>query len=169
MKWERKVEHVFDCHNYSEEKKVKLVVVKFTDYASIWWDQFVINRRRNGERSIRSWEKMKVVMRKRFIPSHYYRDLYRKLQGLTQGSMNVEDYYKEMEIAMIRANIEEDCEATMARFIGGLNKEIANVVELHHYVEMEELLYKAIKVERQLESKGTSKYGSAFRSSWKSN
>ena len=89
-------------------------------------------------------------MRKRFIPSHYYRDLYKKLQRLTQESINVEDYYKKMEIAMIRANIEEDREATMARFIGGLNKEIANVVELHHYVEMEELLYKAIKVEKAI-------------------
>lgn len=35
MEWERKVEHVFDCYNYSEEKKVKLVDVEFTDYASI--------------------------------------------------------------------------------------------------------------------------------------
>jgi len=31
--------------------------------------------------------------------------------------MNVEDYYKEMEIAMIRVNVEEDRETTMARFI----------------------------------------------------
>ncbi|KAJ4723235.1 Myosin heavy chain, fast skeletal muscle like [Melia azedarach] len=43
LEWERKVEHVFDCHNYSEEKKVKLAVVEFIDYASIWWDQLVIN------------------------------------------------------------------------------------------------------------------------------
>jgi len=27
LEWERKVEHVFDCHNYFDEKKVKLVVV----------------------------------------------------------------------------------------------------------------------------------------------
>lgn len=87
-------------------------------------------------------------MRKRFIPSHYYRDLHRKLQGLVQGFMSVEDYYKEMEIAMIRANIDEDREATMARFIGSLNKEIADVVDLQHYVEIEELLHKAIKVEK---------------------
>ncbi|RDY14819.1 hypothetical protein CR513_00054, partial [Mucuna pruriens] len=40
------------------------------------------------------------------------------------------DYYKEMEIAMIVVNIEEDYEATMARFIGGIKKEVANVVEL---------------------------------------
>ena len=41
LEWERMVEHVFDYHNYSEEKNVKLVVVEFTDYASIWWDQLV--------------------------------------------------------------------------------------------------------------------------------
>jgi len=168
LEWERKVEHVFDCHNYSEEKKVKLAAVEFLDYASIWWDQFVINRRRNGERPIQSWEEMKMVMRKRYIPSHYYRDLHRKLQGLVQGSMSVEDYYKEMEIAMIRANIEEDREATMARFIGGLNKEIADVVDLQHYVEMEELLHKAIKVEKQIKSR-RSKSGLTSSSSWKSN
>lgn len=168
LEWERKVEHVFDCHNYSEEKKMKLAVAEFIDYASIWWDQFVKNRKRNGERAIRTWEGMKVVMRKRFIPSHYYRDLQRKLQGLVQGSMCVEDYYKEMEIAMIRANIEEDPEATMARFIGGLNREIADIVDLQHYVEMEELLHKAIKIEKQLKSK-KSRYGSSSSSTWKSN
>ena len=130
LEWERKVEHVFDCHSYSEEKKVKLAAVEFIDYASIWWDQLLITRRRNGERPIRSWEEMKSTLRKRFVPSHYYRDLHRRLQGLVQGNLSVEDYYQKMEIAMIRANVEEDQEATMARFIGGLNREIANIVDL---------------------------------------
>ena len=95
LEWERKVEHVFDCHNYSEEKKVKLVVVEFTDYASIWWDQLVTSRCRNGERPISRWEEMKTIMRRRFVPSHYYRDLHKKLQTLTQGYMSVEDYYRD--------------------------------------------------------------------------
>ena len=50
-------------------------------------------------------------------PYHYYRDLYKKLQSLTQGYRSVNDYYKEMEIALIQANVEEDREATMARFL----------------------------------------------------
>jgi hypothetical protein len=29
----------FDIHMYSEEKKVKLVVVEFTDYAIVWWEK----------------------------------------------------------------------------------------------------------------------------------
>jgi hypothetical protein len=98
---------------------------------------------------------MKAIMRRRFVPSHYYREFYQKLQSLTQGYKSVDDYYKEMEIAMIRANVVEDREATMARFLNGLNWDIANVVELQHYVELEDMAHMAMKVERQLKRKNT--------------
>ena len=42
LEWENKVERMFDRHHYSEEKKVKLLAVEFTDYANIWWDQLVM-------------------------------------------------------------------------------------------------------------------------------
>ncbi|XP_025012155.2 uncharacterized protein LOC112533908 [Ricinus communis] len=126
LEWERKVELIFECHNFSEEKKVKLAAVEFSDYAIIWWDQYCKERRRNGERPIESWREMKQIMRKRFVPSHYYKELHQRLQTLNQGSMSVEEYHKEMEKAMIRANVVEDCEATMARFLRGLNKNIAD-------------------------------------------
>jgi len=108
LEWEKKVDWIFYCHNYLEVKKVKLVVIEFTDYALIWRDQNVISRRRNGERSVASSEEMKVLMRRRFVPNHNYRDLYLKLQGLNQGSRSVDEYFKKMEIVMIRANVIED-------------------------------------------------------------
>ena len=80
LEWEKKVDCVFECHNYSEEKKVKLVVVEFTDYASVWWDQLVTSRRRNGEYVVSTWNEMKIIMRKQFVPQHYYRELYNGLQ-----------------------------------------------------------------------------------------
>lgn len=61
----------------------------------------------------------------------------------------MEIYHKEMEVAMIRANVEDDREATMAIFLNGLSGDIANVVESQHNVELEEMLY-AMKVRRQL-------------------
>ena len=64
------------------------------------------------------------------MPNHYYRDLYLKLQGLNQGYKTVDEYHKEMEITMISGNIVEDREATMARFLNGLNRDIANVAKL---------------------------------------
>ena len=80
-----------------------------------------MNRRINIEYPIETWEEMKAVMRKRFVPSYYYRELYQKLQNLRQGNKSVDEYYKEIEVMMIRANVEEDREATMARFLADLN------------------------------------------------
>ncbi|XP_060961495.1 uncharacterized protein LOC133031812 [Cannabis sativa] len=112
---------------------------------------------------------MKMLMRKRFVLSHYYRGLYQKLQRLIQGSKSVDEYYKEMEVAMIRANVEEDREATMARFLHGLNREIADIVELQHYVELTDMVHQAIKVEEQLKRKGMARRGQpmATTSPWK--
>jgi hypothetical protein len=69
LEWVKKMEFIFYCHNYFEAKKVKLAVIEFSDYAITWWDQLVLSRRRNRERPIETWEEMKAVMRKRFVPS----------------------------------------------------------------------------------------------------
>ncbi|KAL4367847.1 hypothetical protein GQ457_05G022420 [Hibiscus cannabinus] len=129
--------------------------MEFVDYALIWWDQLLLSRRHTGEGPVREWTEMKRIMHKRFVPSHYHHDLFQKLQGLTQGNRSVEDYFKEMEMAMMRANIEEDREATMTRFLNGLNTDIANVVELQHYIELDEMVHMAIKVQRQQHRKSS--------------
>ncbi|KAL4351605.1 hypothetical protein GQ457_06G013870 [Hibiscus cannabinus] len=166
LAWEKKIEHIFECHNYSELKKVKLAAIEFTDYALIWLDQLTASRRRNGERLISTWNEMKAVMRRQFIPTHYHRELFNKLQNLTQGNRSVEDYYKEMEVAMIRANIDEDREATMTRFLAGLDPNIAAIVELQHYVEIEDMVHMAMKVERQLKKKGTTRAYGGSTTKW---
>ena len=58
----------------------------------------------------------------------------------------MEDYYKEMKIAMIRMNVKKDREATMARFLIGLNQKITNLVELQHDVELEDIVHMTVKL-----------------------
>jgi RNase adaptor protein for sRNA GlmZ degradation len=41
---------------------------------------------------------MKEIMRKRFIPNHYYREVYNRLQSLSQCSKIVDEYFKKMKI-----------------------------------------------------------------------
>jgi hypothetical protein len=60
---------------------------------------------------------------------------------ITQGNKSVEEYHKELEVVIIRANVNEDEEVTMSRFLNGLNRNIANVVELQSYVDLEELVH----------------------------
>jgi len=64
----------------------------------------------------------------------------------------------------------EDREATIARFLNGLNQDIANVVELQHYIELEDMVHMATKLERQLR-KGHARpaFNSVSSSSWKLN
>ncbi|XP_071933133.1 uncharacterized protein [Coffea arabica] len=163
LEWEKRVELIFDCNDYTEEQQMRLAVMQFTDYAIVWWDQITTGRRRSGEYPITTWTELKGVMKKRFVPSHYHRDLYLKLQNLTQGAKSVEDYHKEMEIAMLRADIVEDREATMARFLSGLRPEIADQVEMHHYVDLHDMLDKAIKIERRLKRRGPIRQNSNFQ------
>ncbi|XP_019098361.1 PREDICTED: uncharacterized protein LOC104774057 [Camelina sativa] len=134
-----------------------MAAVEFSEYALSWWDQLVTSRRRNGEYPIETWAEMKAIMRRRFVPGHYHRDLHQKLRRLTQGSRSVEDYYQEMEILLIRADVVEDREATMARFMSGLNRDVQDRLEMEHYVELEEMLHKAILVEKQLKRRSSTR------------
>ena len=84
---------------------------------------------------------------------------------ITQGNKSVEEYQKELEVVMIRANVNEDEEVTMSRFLNGLNRDIANVMELQSYVDLEELVHLVIKVEGQLKRRGDTRSGAYTRSS----
>jgi len=58
---------------------------------------------------------------------------------------------------MIRVNIVKDRKATLTRFLNGMNREIGNMVELKHYIELEYIVHMAIKVERQLKRIGNAR------------
>ena len=128
-------------------KKIKLVVIEFIDYVIILWEQLVLSKRRNHDKPINTWDQIKAIIRRRFVLSHYYQDLYKKLKSLTRGYKSVEDHLKEIDVAMIQVNVYENKEATMARFLNGLNHGITNVVELQHYVNLEDMVHMDTKVE----------------------
>jgi hypothetical protein len=69
------------------------------------------------------WDALKHAMHIRFVPPYYQRSMLTKLARLDQGKNSVEDYYQELQTGMLRCGIEEDNEALMAGFVGGLNKE----------------------------------------------
>jgi hypothetical protein len=78
-----------------QRKKGKIAIVEFTNYAIIWRDQLVTSKWYDGERSIDTWKEMKTIMRKKFVPNHYYREVDNILQSLSHGSKSVYLYFKE--------------------------------------------------------------------------
>jgi len=143
-----KIEHIFYCNYYTEEYKVKLEATEFSNYALVWWNKNQREMMREKGRKIDTWTEMRRVMRKRYVLTSYNRTMRQKLQRLSQGSLTMEEYYKEMKMTLVRANIEEETEDTMARFLSGLNPDIRDVVELQEYVELDGLLHKVVRVEQ---------------------
>lgn len=103
MEWEINMQLVFECQNYTKEKKVKFAATEFSEYTFNWWEQIMHKRRHTRIAPVTSWYEMKTLMKTRFVPSHYGRDLHKTLRRVTQGTKSVEDYFQEMETLMIKA------------------------------------------------------------------
>ena len=85
----KKIELVFDCHNYSELKKVKLAAI----------EKFQLYNYLVGSTNIKQEKKQKVSNRNVGGDEIHDKEslfqaivLYQKLQSLTQGNQSVEDY-----------------------------------------------------------------------------
>jgi len=131
--------------------ELAMASLEFEGYALIWWEQLLSDLEEDGRHPIATWDEMKREMRSRFVPKHYRRDLFDKLQNLKQGSLSVEEYYKKIEKAMIRANVYEDEEQTIARFKAGLHRNIQHIVEFQPYRHLIELVHPTTKADRQLQ------------------
>jgi hypothetical protein len=67
-----------------------------------------------------------------------------------QGDRSVDEYFQEMEMCLLHIGIIEDEGSTMARFLVGINKPIANKVDMTSYTNLIELVHFAKRAERQL-------------------
>jgi hypothetical protein len=141
------VDQKFACHEFPENARVRAATSEFTEFASVWW---IEHGKKNPNNMPQTWDALKRVMWARFVPSYYARDMLNKLQQLRQSTKSVEDYYQELQKGMLRCNIEEGEESTMARFWGGLNREIQDILAYKDYANVTRLFQLACKAEREV-------------------
>jgi hypothetical protein len=169
LDWEEQYDQIFRVHNLSDQIHVSLASVEFYGYALTWWNQIQENQLVLGRDHINIWAEMKHVMRRRFIPSSYRRDLHNWLQTLKQGSKSVDEYFKDMELLLIRSDIREDEGSRMARFLHGLNDAISSFVEMFPYQTLQDLVDQAMRTEKKIqqEGRGRSYGGRSVSTSWR--
>jgi len=95
---------------------------------------------------------MRRELTRKFLP-HYYQDNFIQLHNPRQKSMSVEEYTRDFEKLMMKCDIQEKEEQTIARYLGGLNTDIAHLVQLQQYWSLDEVIRLAIRVEKQLPKK----------------
>jgi hypothetical protein len=111
---------------------------------------------KNPHNMPQTWDVLKRIMRARFVPSYYARDLLNQLQQLKQGTKSVEEYYQELQMGMLRCNLEEAVESATARFLGGINWEIQDILAYKEYNNITCLFHLACKVEREVQGRRAS-------------
>ena len=132
-----------------KDRKVKLIAIKLKKYASLWWEYLKRQREQEGRRKIVTWEKMKKELKRKFLPDNYRQDIYLKFQNFKQKELSVEDYTAEFDNLMMKCDLVEAEEHTIARYLGGLKPEIGNVVQLQSYWTYRDGCRLALKVEKQ--------------------
>ena len=69
--WLNHVERVFEYHDISNHKKVKILGTKLKGRALAWWEQIQTQRVRFGKKKIQDWSKIKTKLQEQFLPFNY--------------------------------------------------------------------------------------------------
>ncbi|KAJ9548662.1 hypothetical protein OSB04_021205 [Centaurea solstitialis] len=153
LDWLQTVERVFDLHDIPDPMKVKLVAIKLKKSASLWWEYVQQQRYRKGKHKVDTWEKMKRLLKAKFLPANHKQDAYLDYHNLRQQSLTVEEFIGEFERMRLRCGAEEDDEQVIARFLGSLRQEIADVVCLQQFWSFQDVCKLALRVEKQVGSR----------------
>ncbi|GKV50482.1 hypothetical protein SLEP1_g57184 [Rubroshorea leprosula] len=151
--WLHTVERVFELKDILDDKHVKLVAIKLKKHASIWWENLKRSREREGCSKIRTLEKMCRELTRKFLPDRYYQDNFVKFHNLQQKSLTVEEYTMEFEQLMMKCDVREKEEQTIARYLGGLDYDISKIVQLQQYWTSNDVIRLALRVEKQISKK----------------
>ncbi|WVZ58363.1 LOW QUALITY PROTEIN: hypothetical protein U9M48_008642 [Paspalum notatum var. saurae] len=79
-----------------------------------------------------------------------------------QGQQSVEEYYQELQKGMLRCGLVEQDDAAMARFRGGLNREIQDILDYKEYFDITTLFEYACKAEREVQGRRSKTYANSF-------
>jgi len=71
LEWAKQCDQIFRVHNLFDQRRVNLASVEFSGYALTWWNQIQENQLMFGREYINTWEEMKQVMRRQFVPANY--------------------------------------------------------------------------------------------------
>ena len=147
LDWLNTVERVFEYYDPPKRQKVKLVAIKMRKNASFWWENLKRQRQRDDKKKIETWEKMKKELKRKYLPFHYRQDIFLKIQNLKQQNLTVEEYSAEFENLMIKGDLQEAEEQSIARYLSGLRFKISKTVQLQPYNTLQDVINLALKVE----------------------
>lgn len=107
MDWLNTTKELLTFKEVLDAMCVSLFATRFWGRASSWWQQTKDSHEKSDKSPIKTWEKMKKLMRSAFLPYNYARMMYTWFQNLRKGFKSVDDYASEFFSLMARTPLSE--------------------------------------------------------------
>ena len=111
------------------------------------WAELQKKRRNQNIGPIETWIEMKILLKQKFLPVNYSRDLRSSFQDLKQGSKTVVTYYKEFITMPARCGLNEIDDVLVDRYFHGLRIDIQHILTFKNFDNVDEIIQHAIKAE----------------------
>ena len=115
-------------------------------------------KEKEGKHKITTWDKMKKELKRKYLPIDYKQEIYHKLHNLKQKELSVDEYMTAFDHLMMQGELVELEEQSIARYIGGLKCDIANMLQLQRYLSINDVCKLALKIEKQLKEAKENRY-----------
>jgi retrotransposon gag protein len=121
---ESSVENYFEYRDTQEDQKFKVAKVKLTKLAATWLEGIQRQRVREGKTKINTWEKLKKILRRKYVPSNYTQQLSMQWSTLSQGNKTVAQYIQEWERLSVLCDVRDSEDMRVGKFLGGLREDL---------------------------------------------
>ncbi|PKI78459.1 hypothetical protein CRG98_001099 [Punica granatum] len=156
LDWLSEVDRFIKYAEVPEENRVKLVAYRLKGGAFAWWDRVQENRGRVGKQPIQTWERMRRMLRARFLPPDYEQYLFMKYQRCVQGSRSVHDYMVEFLRLAERNALNELESQQVTRYMEGLKPTIRDKIGVQMVAMVDDAQSLALKAKMITQDRGNS-------------
>jgi hypothetical protein len=126
--WIRNMNRFFECHNLSDNRKVRFAKMMLIGETKIYWRDVEDCLEMRGKPPITDWIKMKQNLQEKYLPQSYRNKLLDQWNNLKQENKSINEYITQFNDYMMRCAIRENEVITLRRFRKGLNDDLRKEV-----------------------------------------
>ncbi|GJX07267.1 RNA-directed DNA polymerase [Tanacetum coccineum] len=124
----------FGGRNHSLGLKIKITEfigkVHSEDFIDLLSTDHVNKRRRiEGKSKVETWEKMKKLMKAKFLPENHHQEAFLDYHNMSQQNMTIEEVINEFDKLRMRCDVVKEEEQVVTWFLGVLKPKIADMIK----------------------------------------
>ncbi|XP_073130874.1 uncharacterized protein [Henckelia pumila] len=144
--WLEELDHLFESLEYSDERRIRLIIYQLRDLARSWL--FATKQSLENRGTVITWKVFKTEFCQRFLPISFREDRAAEFVNQQQGNLTVESYVaKFFNLLRFVPPVVDDEEVQANLFINGLNPDVYAWINAERPNSLVEAIDKAKRAE----------------------